>query len=239
MILAAGFGKRMHPLTLKKPKPLVEVADRPLIDWAFDFLAESEISNVVVNAAYKKDQLIAHLLERNTITIIEEEEDAPLETGGGILGALQHFNDHPFISMNADTILLNGDMPTLPLMADAFDPNHMDALLAVFPREKAVGYHGKGDFFVNEDGTFRRRRAKEATAPYVFTGLQIIHPRLFENAPDGAFSLNLLYNRHVAEDGTFERLRAIPHPGHWLHIGTPDAITEAEKYLTNKSLFSW
>jgi MurNAc alpha-1-phosphate uridylyltransferase len=228
MIMAAGLGTRMRPLTETMPKPLVQVVGKPLIDYALDFLSASGISEIVVNSHYFAEILEEHLQSHHLakkITISREDE--VLETGGGIKKALPILGNSPFFVLNADVICIDGAPPALAHLAQNFDTEKMDAILLLHEVEKAVGYSGKGDFFINDNGTLRRR-AENETAPYVFTGIQIIHPRLFVGAPDGKFSLNELYNRDL------NRIGAIIHAGDWLHVGSPSELAEAENYLSTK-----
>ena len=152
-----------------------------------------------------------------------------LETGGGIKQALPMLGDAPFFSVNSDVICIDGKTPALHRLLAAWDEENMDALLLVHPVERAIGYEEAGDFFV-ENGALRRRLDNPA-APFVFTGVQLLHPRLFAPAPEGAFSLNLLYNQGMQSDGTLPRIRALIHDGEWLHIGDPEGLAEAEARL--------
>jgi len=225
MIMAAGLGTRMRPLTNYMPKPLVKVSEKPLIDYALDFLSTSGISEIVVNSHYFAEMLEEHLQSHHLaqqITISREDE--VLETGGGIKKALSILGNSPFFVLNADVICVDGSPPALTRLAENFDAEKMDTILLLHEVEKAVGYSGKGDFFINDNGTLRRRTENEI-APYVFTGIQIIHPRLFVGAPDGKFSLNELYNRDL------KRIGAIIHNGDWLHVGSPSELSEAEDYF--------
>jgi MurNAc alpha-1-phosphate uridylyltransferase len=228
MVLAAGLGTRMRPLTDDKPKPLLAVDGQTLLDRALDWLAASGVTDAVVNSFYKGEQIAAHLASRATPRIRISPEDVLLETGGGITKALPLLGDAPFISVNGDVICLDGATPALRRMADAWDDG-IDALLLVHPVEKAVGYAGRGDFFVEDDVV--RRRQDLPSAPYVFTGVQMVHPRLFAGAPEGAFSMNLLYNKNMREDGTLVRIRAVIHDGDWLHVGDPAGLKQAERWL--------
>jgi len=234
MVLAAGLGTRMRPLTDHLPKPLVTVAGVTLIDHALNWLVASGVEEVVVNSFYKAELLEAHLAKRTTPVIRISREEALLETGGGIKKALPLLGSNPFFSLNSDTICLNGRTPTLQRMAQAWDDEDMDALLLLHPVADAVGYVGKGDFFMGEDGHLRRPREGVA-APFVFTGVQMIHPRFFGAGPEGAFSTNVLYNQGMGSDGTLRRVRGLVHDGNWLHIGTPEERMEAERWLRSRS----
>ena len=228
MVMAAGLGKRMRPLTDTIPKPLVPVDGVTLIDRALDWLAASGVDAVVVNSHYKADMLEAYLAKRSKPVIRFSREQELLETGGGICHALHMLGEQPFFVINSDVICLDGPMPALERLLAHWKEERMDALLLLHPVEKAVGYAGAGDFFMAADGGLVRRGGK-AAAPYVFTGIQLVHPRLFAGAPQGAFSLNLLYDRDLA------RVGALVHDGDWLHVGDPQGLAEAETFLRQKS----
>lgn len=225
MVMAAGFGTRMRPLTLTLPKPLIMVAGKPLIDHTLDFLADSGVGEAVVNSHYLAELLEGHLHVRKMPPhIIISREDIVLETGGGIKNSLDILGGDPFFVLNSDVICINGKEPALQRLWQNWDDTNMDALLLLHKVEDAVGYDGKGDFFVGDDGKLRRR-AENETAPYVFTGIQIIHPRLFNNSPEGAFSLNVLYNRNLLRIGT------LVHDGSWLHVGDSYGLERAEGWF--------
>jgi MurNAc alpha-1-phosphate uridylyltransferase len=230
MLLAAGLGTRMKPLTDHMPKPMVPVCGISLIDRVLDWMAASGVKDVVVNTHYMAPMLQAHLAGRAALPAIAiSHEELLLETGGGIKKALPLLGERPFFSANSDTLCIDGGSPALSRLAQAWDDSRMDALLLLHPREKAIGYEGRGDFFFT-DGKLRRR-GDEDLAPYVFTGVQLISPRLFDASPDGAFSMNLLYNRTIAADGTLERIGALVHDGNWLHVGDPAGLAQAETWL--------
>lgn len=225
MVLAAGLGTRMRPLTDSLPKPLVEVAGRPLIDHVLDRLAEAGITNAVVNLHHHADAMERHLRQRPApprITL-SDERDELLETGGGIRRALPLLGDDPFVSINADTIWIEGIRPNLPSLIEGFDPDSMDALLLVAATSTSIGYEGRGDFLMDGEGilTFRTERG---VAPFVYAGAAVLRPELFEDAPPGPFSLTRLFRR-AAEEG---RLCGLRLEGVWMHVGTPHAIAEAE-----------
>jgi MurNAc alpha-1-phosphate uridylyltransferase len=224
MVLAAGLGLRMRPLTLSTPKPLIAVAGRTMLDRVLDHLDRVGCATKVVNAHWHADKLRAHLAGRADI-VVSEEPDL-LETGGGVAKALAWLGEAPFYVCNADILWEDGGWPALARLAAAFDAGRMDALLLLQRVETAFGYEGMGDFHLGADGRLRRRQGDEA-APYLFSGVQILHPRLFAGHPGGAFSLNLLYDRAMA----IERLFGLVHDGSWYHIGTPSALAEAEKLL--------
>lgn len=224
MILAAGLGKRMRPLTETLPKPLVPVAGRPLIDWSLDILIEAGIEQVIVNSFYLAELLETHLATKRTPKISISREETLLETGGGIKKALPLLGQTPFFALNSDTITLNAEGLYLHRMAKFWNPHEMDGLLLLAERKTAIGYSGQGDFHIDDKGRIRRREPSE-TAPLVFTGVQLLHPRLFRETPDGAFSMNFIYDRDIS------RMRAIVHNGLWLHVGDPQGKEDAEKIL--------
>jgi MurNAc alpha-1-phosphate uridylyltransferase len=224
MLLAAGFGRRMRPLTATAPKPLIEVHGKALIDHALDRLAEAGVETAVVNVHYLADLLEAHLARRSRPAIIvSDERDALLDTGGGIRKALGHFGGAPFFLMNTDGLWLEGARPNLARLAEAWDAARMDALLLLAPTATSVGYDGVGDFVMSPEGRLSRRAEREI-APFVYAGVAILHPRLFADSPDGAFSLNMLFDRAIEQ----ERLWGLRLDGLWMHVGTPAAIKEAE-----------
>ena len=229
MVLAAGLGMRMRPLTDSRPKPLIEVHGRALIDHMLDRLEQAGVEEAVVNVFHLAGQMEAHLKgrARPRITVVHEAER--LETGGGVKNALHLFDDEPFYVANSDALLLNGPHPILPRLASCWDDDRMDGLLLLHSTVEAFGYEGRGDFCADPDGRLTRRPEMEV-APWLFTGVQILHPRLFADAPAGAFSLNLLYDKAI-EDG---RLYGVIHDGEWFHVGTPDGLAEAEDYMSER-----
>lgn len=226
MILAAGLGTRMRPLTLERPKPLVEVAGRTLLDHALDRLEEAGIGDVVVNTHYKAEMIERHLAERRTPRTTISREEVLLETGGGVRKALPLLGDGPFLAVNSDALWLNGPRPAIGRMARAWDPERMDALLLLVPVVAAIGYEGPGDFLMDPAGKLVRRKAG-LLSPFVFGGVQIVSPALYRDTPEGPFSNNLPWNRAL-EAG---RLFGIRHDGPWFHIGTPGIIAEVEQRL--------
>lgn len=224
MVLAAGLGMRMRPITEHTPKPLVMVAGRTMLDRALDHLAAVGTTDLVVNTHWLAGCIEAHLAGRATITLSHEE--TLLETGGGVTKALPHLGAAPFYVVNSDIIWTDGATPALKRLAEFWDDGRMDALLLMQPTATAMGYDGDGDFFLDANGLPRRRRDREV-APLLFSGVQILSPRLFRDAPSGKFSLNVLYDRAL-EDG---RLFGIVHDGRWYHVGTPDALPEVESAL--------
>ncbi len=226
MVLAAGLGLRMRPLTETRPKPLIELGGLTLLDHALDRLAEAGIADAVVNTHYLGHMIAAHVAGRTAPRIILSQEDVLQETGGGIAHALPHLGDDPFFAVNADISWRDGDRPALGRLAEVWRGDDMDGLLLVQDIAAATGYDGAGDFFMSDSGTLARR-GEAAAAPYVFTGIQLLHPRLFADVPAGPFSLNLLFDRALAAG----RLYGLAHDGEWFHIGTPAALAEAEEIL--------
>lgn len=220
IVLSAGLGLRMRPLTLTTPKPLIEVAGRSMLDRALDKLTEAGITRQVVNLHHLPAVMRAHLAARPDV-LLSDETDFLLETGGGVRRALPLLGDGPFYAINGDMVWTDKTVPALRRLADAWDPARMDALLLLTPTATAFGYGGKGDFSLTDDTPVRRGAALEA--PYVFAGLQILTPALFANTPEGAWSLNLVYDRAAASN----RLVAVVHDGGWYHVGTPDAVAPA------------
>jgi MurNAc alpha-1-phosphate uridylyltransferase len=224
MVLAAGLGTRMRPLTDTKPKPLVEVAGKALIDHVLDKLSDAGVEQAVVNVHYFAEQLERHLARRTRPRIvISDERGVLLGTGGGVVKALPLLGDAPFFHINSDTIWIDGGTPNLKRLAAAFDPAAMDALLLLAPSAGSIGYSGSGDFTLAPDGRLTAR-AEGEQAPFVYAGAAILSPALFKGAPAGEFSLTDLFAR-AAQAG---RLHGLPLDGRWMHVGSPDAIREAE-----------
>jgi MurNAc alpha-1-phosphate uridylyltransferase len=227
MVLAAGLGTRMRPLTEAKPKPLIEVAGKALIDHVLDRLAATGVTTAVVNVHHFADQIERHLGGRRTPKIVmSDERDALLDTGGGVIRALPALGTAPFFHVNADTIWIDGVKSNLERLASAFDPTSMDALLLLASTATSVGYSGPGDFAMAADGRLSRRSEREVV-PFVYAGVAILAPAMFADAPDGAFSLNRLFDRS-AENG---RLFGLRLDGVWMHVGTPEAIAAAERAI--------
>jgi N-acetyl-alpha-D-muramate 1-phosphate uridylyltransferase len=222
MVLAAGFGKRMRPLTDTIPKPLVPVGGKPLIGYAFDRLREAGVSRAVVNGHYLADQIEAwSAAQSSPAAVFSDERDEILETGGGIVRALPLLGTKPFYVLNADCFWLDGKVPALKRLAEAWDDAKMDCLLLLSDPKRTTGYDGQGDFAIASDG--RLSRAKS----YAYIGAYIVHPRFFVDPPKGAFSTNVLWDRAIAQG----RLFGLAHDGWWLHVGTVPAIAEAETKL--------
>jgi MurNAc alpha-1-phosphate uridylyltransferase len=227
MIFAAGLGLRMRPLTDKVPKPLLALAGRPILDHILDRVAASGITTAVVNTHHLADQVAAFCARRATPRILVSHEPELLETGGGVAKALPLLGPGPFYVINGDVLWLDGARDTLVRMADAWRDEDMEALLLLQSVVAAGDYRGPGDFFLDQMGRVRRREAREV-APFVFTGLQILHPRLFTADLPRRFSLNLLYDRAEAAG----RLFGIVHDGEWFHIGTPQSLARVEAELS-------
>jgi N-acetyl-alpha-D-muramate 1-phosphate uridylyltransferase len=227
IVLAAGLGKRMLPITASMPKPLVKVAGQSLVDFALDRLHEAGIGTVVVNVHHFADMLEAHLRTRTLPRIvISDERDALLETGGGVKKALPLLGSEPFITFNSDSLWIEGKEPNLKRLVGAWDPERMDILMLVAPLSTSIGFEGRGDFHMEESGRLRRRGADDS-APFAYAGVAIVKPELVHGTPDGAFSANAFYDRAIAK----ERLYGLCMEGQWLHVGEPQAIAEAEKCL--------
>ena len=232
MVLAAGLGKRMRPITVTVPKPLVEVAGRALIDHSLDRLASAGVETAVVNIHYLPQLMRAHLARRRRPpeVAISDETAQLLDTGGGIRHALPLLGDAPFYLLNSDSFWIEGARPNLHWLAGAWDDARMDVLLLLAPTVRAVGYRGRGDFRMDTNGRLTRRPEREVV-PFAYAGAAIIHPRLFDGAPDGAFSLNLLFDKA----GEAERLFGVRMDGVWLHVGTPEAIADAELSIADSA----
>ena len=227
MVLAAGLGTRMRPITDRIPKPLVTLGGKALLDHALDRLWDAGVPRAVVNVHYKAEMIARHLDGRQQPAITLSVEDELLETGGGVLKALPLLDD-VFYVVNADIFWLDGRVPALRRLAEAWDAERLDALLLLQRTTTALGYDGVGDFIVDALGGVRRRREREV-APHLFAGVQIVHRRLFDGEKPGKFSLNRLWDRALASS----RLAAIVHDGEWYHVGTPEALTLAEARLAS------
>lgn len=229
MIMAAGLGTRMRPLTDDRPKPLVVVAGKTLIDHALDRLVAAGVTLAVVNVHYMSDMVKAHLAKRKDIEIrYSEETDALLGTGGGVVKAMPHFGNEPFFIVNSDTIWVEGFGRALERMKARWDPKIMDGLLLMAAMVSAIGFEGSGDFNMDPDGHLTRV-AELRLSPYAYPGVQIVHPRLFAKAPAGAFSTNLVWDVAIAA----RRLYGIRLDGVWIHVGTPEAVKEADAFLAD------
>jgi MurNAc alpha-1-phosphate uridylyltransferase len=226
MIMAAGLGKRMRPLTASQPKPLVRVAGKPLIDHALDRLGEAGVARAVVNVHYLAHALEAHVGERSVPKVLISDERAELlETGGGMIKAKDHLPD-PFFCLNADNIWLDGPKNAFADLTGRWNPEEMDALLLVVSHARAVNFDGPGDFHMDARGVLSRRKPGRI-APFIYTGIQLVSHRLLREAPEGRFSTNILWNRAMEEG----RLFGVSFTGLWFEVGTPYAIAPTEDAL--------
>lgn len=226
MVLSAGLGLRMRPITEAIPKPLVMVAGRCLLDRALDHYAAAGLARAVVNTHHLADQIKAHVAGRTQPEIALSHEPELLETGGGVLNALLLLGDAPFFVANSDATWLNGPVPALARLARAWNGAVMDALLLVAVIPGTLGYEGRGDFYMDSVGRLKRR-LERGIAPFLFTGVQILHPRLFAGETPGTFSLNRVYDKALAA----ERLYGLRHDGAWYHVGTPAGLAAVEARL--------
>ena len=229
MVMAAGLGKRMRPLTATRPKPLIEVGGRALIDHAMDRLRAAGVARAVVNVHYLAGALEAHLKNHSQgIEIkISDERKLLLETGGGLKQALPLIDADPFLAVNSDNLWIDGPVDTLRLLASSWDDAGMDALLLLVPLARANCHQGRGDFHMDAAGRLKRRKPN-GVAPFVFTGVQMLSKRLFEgNVPEGPFSTNLLWDRAIAAG----RCYGLVHQGLWFDIGRPENIAKAEAIM--------
>lgn len=230
MVMAAGLGKRMRPLTASRPKPLVQVGGRTLLDRTLDHLRAAGIRRVIVNVHYLADAVEAHLKARDQgmEIIFSDERSKLLETGGGLVKALPLIDRESFFVVNSDNLWVDGATDTLRLLAQRWDEGAMDALLAVVPYARAACHTGRGDFHMDPMGRLSRRR-EGRVAPFVYTGIQIVSQRLITDPPAEVFSTNLFWDRAI-EAGRFY---GIVHPGLWFDVGTPQAVTTTEALLAH------
>jgi len=228
MVLSAGIGKRMRPLTVTQPKPLVRVAGKALIDYSLDQLGNAGVARAVVNVHYLPDLLEAHLAKRGPPPeiVISDERESLLETGGGMVKAQSLLPD-PFFCLNSDNIWLDGPRDVFRDMSAAWDPDKMDALLVLVAHARASNYQGKGDFHLDPLGRVSRRRTGRV-APFIYSGIQLVSHRLLRDAPEGPFSTNILWERAIGEG----RLYGLSHYGLWFEVGEPGAIHPTELALT-------
>lgn len=227
MVLAAGYGQRMRPLTLTRPKPLVEVAGRALIDYGFDRLRAAGVETAVVNVHYLPEQIEDWAKRQpSPAIIISDERGVILDTGGGVARALPYLGNDPFFVINSDSFWVDEGLPALDRLRAAWDDRLMDCLLLLAPLARTVGYDGTGDFTRDAEGRLARSKTSPGT-PLAYIGGYLVAPRLFADAPAGAFSMNLLWDRAIAAG----RLFGVEHSGRWLHVGTPEAIGLAEAAL--------
>ncbi len=229
MVLAAGLGTRMRPLTDSTPKPMIRVWKKTMLDHGLDALANAGVNQAIVNVHYLADQIEEHVKTRAMPNVIISNERARLlDSGGGIRNALDVLGSDPFYLLNADSFWVEGAVPNLDRLANSWKPSRMDMLLMVAPTDCTVGFDGAGDFFMDRAGMLSRR-GEQISAPFAYTGAAIISPTVFENTPDGPFSLNRLFDTAI-ESG---RLFGMKMDGLWLHVGTPEAINLAEHAIAH------
>jgi N-acetyl-alpha-D-muramate 1-phosphate uridylyltransferase len=229
MVMAAGLGKRMRPLTATRPKPLVEIGGKTLLDHTFDHLRAAGVRKAVVNVHYLADALEAHLANRveGIDIVVSDERDQLLETGGGLVRALPLIDADPFLVVNSDNFWVDGPVDSLRLLASNWDDARMDALLLLVPQARANCHAGQGDFHMTAAGALRRRKPG-SVAPFVYIGIQMLSKRLFEGElPEGAFSTNILWDRAIAAKRCFGAV----HEGLWFDVGTPASVKKTEEIL--------
>ena len=228
MVLAAGLGMRMRPLTLHTPKPLQRIGRRTMLDLALDKLVATGIKRAIVNTHYLAKQIEAHLKSRRDIEIVISRENELLDTGGGVVKALPYFEGMPFFCLNADLPWIDGDTPSLMRMREVWNPEMMDALLLVMRTEKARGFPSNGDFAMEKDGKLKRKNVTPPR-PYVMLSAQILKPELFAEPPAKVFSNNIIWDTAEAR----QRLYGVEHNGACYHIGTPDDLRLANELLAS------
>jgi MurNAc alpha-1-phosphate uridylyltransferase len=228
MVLAAGLGKRMRPLTATRPKPLIEVAGQVLLDHVLDKLRAAGVENAVVNVHYLADAVEAHLAKKpHGLNVkISDERQLLLETGGGMVKAEPLIDCDPFLVVNSDNLWVDGPADTLKLLASHWDGAKMDALLLLVPHARASNHGGRGDFHMDRTGRLRRRKSTHV-APFVYTGIQMVSKNLLRDAPEGPFSTNILWDRAIDEGRCFGAV----HQGLWFDVGTPQSIKATELIL--------
>ena len=231
MVMAAGLGKRMRPLTATRPKPLVEVAGKALIDHVFNRLRSAGVKRAVVNVHYLADALEAHLDNRvkGIEILVSDERSQLMETGGGIVQARELLGDKPFLVVNSDNLWVDGPADAIRLLGARWDDAAMDALLLLVPLAQAHHHGGQGDFHLSPDGRITKRRQPGRPAPFVYTGVQILSPRVIADWPEGPFSTNLFWDRAIAAG----RAYGLVHQGLWFDVGTPEAIGRTEAILAD------
>jgi MurNAc alpha-1-phosphate uridylyltransferase len=229
MIMAAGLGKRMRPLTATKPKPLIEVGGKALLDHVLEKLRTAGVKKVVVNVHYLADALEAHLARAHGLeVVISDERGLLMETGGGLVKAAPLIDNDPFLALNSDNLWIDGPADTIKLLASQWDDSKMDALLLLVPQARALNHKGMGDFHMDRAGRIRRRE-RSHVAPFVFTGIQMVSKRLLTDAPEGPFSTNILWDRAIEQGRAFGAV----HQGLWFDVGTPQSIPLTEAALEN------
>ena len=230
MLMGAGLGKRMRPLTATRPKPLIKIAGQPLIDHALDKVEAAGIRRTVVNVHYLADSIEAHLKARAVKTgaeyLVSDERDLLRDTGGGLVKALPLIGDKPFLCINTDIVWLEGPTSAVSALCERWDPAIMDALLLLVPFARATGYPGRGDFHMDAHGRLSRRKPGRV-APFVWCCVQILSPKLLVDPPSDVFSTNVFWDRAIAAGGAY----GMTHSGLWFDVGTPDAIPLVEAGL--------
>lgn len=231
MVMAAGLGKRMRPLTATRPKPLIEVAGKALLDHVFDRLKTAGVRRAIVNVHYLADALEAHLAARvqGIDIVVSNERGKLMETGGGIVQARELIGDQPFLVVNSDNLWLDGPTDAIRLLASRWNDEAMDALLLLVPYARAHNHRGQGDFHLDAAGRITSRRKPGRVAPFVYTGVQILSPRVIRDWPEGPFSTNLFWNRAIEAGRAF----GVVHQGLWFDVGTPGAIARTEAMLAD------
>lgn len=231
MVLAAGLGTRMRPITDTMPKPLIRVHGKTLLDHALDALQRSGVVEAVVNVHYHADQIIDHVASRTDIRVtVSDEQEELLDSAGGIIKALPHFGTEPFFVLNADSFWVEGFKPNLVRMAEQWNAEEMDILLLLAGTCSAIGFGSKGDFTMDADGRLERRPELEVV-PFAYAGAAILKPEIFDNAPTGASSLNRQFDQAIEK----QRLFGMHMDGLWLHVGTPEAIIQAEEAIAKSA----
>ena len=232
MVLGGGLGKRMLPLTKDIPKPMVRLKGRTLIDHVLDRIAVAGVRRAVVNVHYCADMLEAHVKQRKQPEIlISDERQQLLDTGGGVTKALPLLGKEPFLIHNSDSVWIEGVGSNLERLFSFWNPDSMDSVMLLASGATSLGYDGSGDFAMDKDGRLIRRGERQM-APFVFTGVSIAHPRMFEAAPQGPFSMNRLWDAAI-DNG---RLFGIRLDGLWMHVGTPEALIEAERWIESEDV---
>jgi MurNAc alpha-1-phosphate uridylyltransferase len=229
MVMAAGLGKRMMPLTADRPKPLVTVAGKPLIDHCLDRLSGAGVTRAVVNVHYLAEMMEAHLAAHShgLDIVISNERAMLLETGGGLIKAKPLIDADPFYCVNSDNLWTDGDTNALVRLAERWDDDAMDFLLLLIPFDQANNHTGKGDFHLSSEGRLIRRSPEEERGEFVFTGIQLISQRALTDAPEGPFSTNLFWSRAIESGRCF----GLVHDGLWFDVGWPGAIPATEDIL--------
>ena len=232
MVLAAGLGSRMRPITETLPKPLVKVHGKTLLDHGLDMLEKSGVGKAIVNVHHHADQVESHIKSRSDFEkiIVSDERSGLLDSGGGVKKALPLLGDNPFYVLNADSFWIEGCQPNLARMAECWDPEKMDVLLLLAGIANAVGFTSKGDFHMDAEGRLVRRNELEV-ASFAYAGAAILKPELFDGTPDGPFSLNHIFDEALEN----ERMFGLRLEGLWLHVGTPEAIKEAEEAIAKSA----